>query len=135
MQPLLQLWDQAGERPYEVLIEEGVYDEFLRYLDSSRVYLDGPIFRGTRRHQGLVKGDLLDYGYPTAWTTRVETAFNFVQGEERPVILALSSNELVKGIDNPYNTYGENEVVLAPITLRVDQRYDYPDYILLKFSQ
>ena len=31
---ILQLWDQAGERPCEVLKEEGLYDDFMKIIDS-----------------------------------------------------------------------------------------------------
>ncbi len=44
---ILQTWDQAGERPYEVLQQEGLYDDLLRVLDSSPIVLDQHIFRGT----------------------------------------------------------------------------------------
>ncbi len=132
MRRLLELWEQAGERPYEVLIEEGLYDEFLRELNSSLVQLDGSLLRGTRRHQELTKGRSLDYTYPTAWSTSFESAFHFVEEEERPVILSLSSKRPIKGVFNPYNTYQEEEVILAPLRLRVTERYDYDDYILLE---
>lgn len=32
MDELLLIWDQGGERPYEVLQELNRYDEFLKYL-------------------------------------------------------------------------------------------------------
>lgn len=132
MKKLLQLWAQAGERPYEVLFEQGVYCDFLGYLNSSRMRLDSSIFRGTRRHQELVIGNLLDYTYPTSWSTRVEIAFNFVEEEKRPVILSFTSDQPVGWVCNPYNAYEENEIILAPTLLIVTSRIEMRDFILLQ---
>ena len=61
----LKLWDQAVERPYEVLIEEGLYDQFIEVLQTQQYILQNNIFRGTVRHWELKEGDKLEYKYPT----------------------------------------------------------------------
>lgn len=132
MQNLLQLWEQAGERPYEVLIKEGVYDTFLSYLNSSYIKINEPIFRGTQRHQELKEGDILNYKYSTSWSDNFDNAFRFVEEEEDPVIFSLIPNKKIKGVFNPYNTYGENEFIIYPIVLKVVKRYDFDNYILLE---
>lgn len=120
---ILQLWDQAGERPYEVLQEEGLYDDFIRYLDASSLSIPYPIFRGTRRHADLKINDLLSYGYPTSWSNSYDKAFNFVESGDTPVILSFTSVSPVRALLNPYNSYNEEEVIIHPITLRVTNKY------------
>lgn len=73
----LELWDAADENPYELLEEEeGLYDFFMSVLDAQTLTLEGPMYRGTRRHGKLKVGDILDYSLPKSWT------FNFDMGIE-----------------------------------------------------
>lgn len=119
---ILQTWDQAGERPYEVLQQEGLYDDLLRVLDSSPIVLDQHIFRGTKRHSELDVGDVLNYPYATSWSKSFDNALYFVEEEETPVILSLFSYNSINAIYNHYNSYGENEAIVQPITLRVTNK-------------
>lgn len=119
---ILQTWDQAGERPYEVLKQEGLYDVLLRVLNSSPIVLDQSIFRGTKRHSELDVGDDLNYPYATSWSKSFDNALNFVEEEETPVILSLFSYNPINAIYNHYNSYGENEAIVQPITLRVTNK-------------
>lgn len=128
----LQLWEQAGEQPYQVLVEQGLDQDFLEALYSSEIILEEPIFRGTRRHQELVVGSLLHYLQPTSWSGTLSNALHFVEEEQRPVVLSLTSEGPVHAIYNTQNTYGEDEFILAPILLQVVARDDLPDYILLE---
>ena len=131
IEELLRIWDQAGERPYEVLQELGVYDEFLQYLNESQVLPTQPIYRGTLRHQELQQDDLLEYTYPTSWSSSENIAKNFISEMPDPVILVFSANELVNGVYNTENTYDEREVILAPIIFTVIDRQDIDGYIYL----
>ncbi len=119
---ILQTWDQAGERPYEVLQHEGLYDDFLRFLYSSSILIDQHIFRGTKRHSDLNIGDLLNYSYPSSWSTSFDNAFNFVEEEQSPVVLSFFSPSPVNALYNPYNSYNENEVIIQPIILRITNK-------------
>lgn len=132
MKYALQLWDQAGERPYEVLIHEGVYEPFMNYLESQSYYLDDTIFRGTQRHGELNIGDNLEYTYPTSWSTLFNSAYNFVYQEPFPVILSLYSKKPLKAISNQENTYKESEIILYPISLVVINKYIQDKVIILE---
>ena len=46
----LSYWYQAGERAYEVLIEQGLYENFLAHLQKQSFMIEGNSYRGTRRH-------------------------------------------------------------------------------------
>ena len=119
LKQILQYWDQAGERPYEVLQEKGLYDDFLKYLESSSLIITDAVYRGTSRRGYLKKGDLFTYPYPTSWSYSYQAAYNFVEEEDNPVILSFYTPYPFKGLVNNYNTYSEQEIILAPMTLQV----------------
>ena len=131
LEELLLIWDQAGERPYEVLQELGKYDRFLDYLDEGQIQLGQPLYRGTRRHQELQRGDVLKYYYATSWSSDQEIAERFVDGTINPVILIFSSTDVNRGIHNYMNTYDEGEVIFAPFNLLVTDRIEIGEYIYL----
>jgi hypothetical protein len=128
----LSYWDQAGERPYEVLIENGLDKFFSAQLEISTYMIKDKIYRGTSRHSQLEIGDTLDYRYPTSWSTNFENACNFVDGVDTPVILMLSSVSLIKAIENTENTYKENEVIVSPIILSVIKKYQKKNLTILE---
>ena len=129
---ILSMWDQAGERPYIVLQDHGVYDDFLAYLDASEIYLVKPLYRGTLRHGKLQAGDILDYThYPTSWSQSETISSYFVDGMSNSVILQLVSDLPVRGISNTQNTFGEEEVILAPQRLKVIRSDQMSNYIKL----
>lgn len=119
---ILTMWDQAGDRPYEVLIEYGKYDLFIAYLNQQSINLDGNIYRGTRRHHDLHIGNELSYTYPTSWSLERDKANNFVDGVDHPVILVLSSTTPIKAIYNDQNSYNELEMILHPIKLIIKNK-------------
>jgi len=115
----LSYWNEAGERPYEVLIEEGLYDYFITHIQKQSLLIEGNIYRGTKRHFQLKIGETLRYENPTSWTTNFEIAKRFIEGVDKPVILVLSSFQPLKAIFNYNNTYQEEEVIIDTMTLRV----------------
>ena len=117
----LQLWNYAGERPYEVLIQEGVYDQFVDHLKSQTYDFDQDeyIYRGTRRHSELEIGGVLEYTYPTSWTLDRDMSMRFIEGESNGVILAFRSDQPIMAMYNEENSYEELEVIVYPITLIV----------------
>lgn len=119
----LELWDQAGDRPYEVLQEEGVYDDFMKYLGSASYIIEKPLFRGSSRHAELKAGDILQYSYPTSWSLDKTAAARFIGEVNTPVIIILTSDKPIKGVKNYSNTYKEEEVIVYPIKVRVVNKY------------
>lgn len=128
----LLLWSQAGERPYEVLKEQELFESFMKYLIGCSYLIKNYLYRGTRRHSELKIGEILNYTYPTSWTTRFENATNFVQEIGSPVIISLSSKETLRGLENYKNTYGEYEVILYPLILKVVNKYHKGKFIVLQ---
>ena len=86
------------------------------------IRIDKYIFRGTRRHAELNVNDPLAYLYPTSWSSQFQNAYNFIEEEENPVVLSFFSSVPVKGLYNQYNSYGENEIILYPLILRVTKK-------------
>jgi hypothetical protein len=117
----LQLWDQAGERPYEVLIQEHLYERFIRVLESQQFKLTYTIFRGTARHSELDTGDKLLYPYPTSWSSSFGCAKQFIEEVKWPVISSLNQNLniTIKALFNNQNTYNEKEIIIAAITFKI----------------
>lgn len=118
-----ELWDQAGERPYEVLKEEGLYDDFMKALNSTSYNLQFPLYRGTIRHSEKVVGDVIDYVEPSSWSSNPENASRFILEAENPVLLQLVTQGLVKAVENPKNTYGEEEFILYPCQLQIVSKH------------
>jgi hypothetical protein len=119
---ILQTWDQAGQRPYLVLQELGLYDQLLQMLNDSKMNFSDSIFRGTVRHFDLQPGDVLNYEYATSWSDNLPNAMNFVDGTATPVILKFTSEREIGAVPNHCNTYDENEVIIEPLRLRVVKR-------------
>jgi hypothetical protein len=127
----LQLWDQAGERPYEVLIKENLYDSFLEHIKNMEIDHDGFLYRGTRRHSELNIGDKFVYNYPTSWSTNYDNASNFV--EQKQVIIKLNVNaNKVFGIYNDQNSYGEKEYILCKFETTIKNKYGDGNFIILE---
>ena len=132
LRKILEDWDQAGERPYKVLQELGYYDYFMDFLGEQEIYLSDCLYRGTVRHYDLLIGDILDYNYPTSWTSDYQIASYFIEDSPKQVILELcpaidENNEEIpiNGILNQYNSYDEQEAILHPQILIVSEiRYD-----------
>nr|WIL02946.1 hypothetical protein Cbor_119 [Cedratvirus borely]WIL03407.1 hypothetical protein Cplu_114 [Cedratvirus plubellavi] len=116
LEKMLRIWDQAGERPYEVLMEQGLYDEFMSILSSSTICTEDLIYRGTMRHLDLQVGDRFTYSYPTSWTADIKVATNFI--EPGRAILCIEPSCL-RALPNPYNSYGEEEFILYPASFQV----------------
>lgn len=132
LEETLSYWDQAGERPYEVLREQGLYEFFIAQLSKQSLVIEGKIYRGTKRHFQLEIGETLLYTYPSSWTYDLEIAHRFVDGEANQVILVLSSIQPIKAIENSQNSYGEDEVIIHPITLRVINKYRENEFTILE---
>lgn len=113
---MLKIWDQAGERPYEVLQEEGLYDEFMDILSSSILCTKYNIYRGTMRHLNIRVGDEFIYTYPTSWTQNIKVATNFISPGH--VIFCIEPSCL-RALPNTYNSYGEEEFILYPTSFQV----------------
>ncbi|CAH6419669.1 Hypothetical protein HVR_LOCUS744 [uncultured virus] len=116
---ILSVWDRAGERPYEALREESLYDDFINYLSEQHEVLEWTIYRGTRRHNELEVGDTLNYQYPTSWSTGFDIARKFIDKIPNSFILSLTSETQLSMIYNYCNSYREDEVILAPYTLKI----------------
>lgn len=119
----LRKWEQAGPQPFEVLQAEGLGDCFINQLYENPITLNYPLYRGTIRHQELQPGDTFDYTYPTSWSLSSSMAFNFIEGMgDDPVMFKFESRGEIPAIYNDVNTYGEEEVIIAPIKLMVTGR-------------
>ena len=119
----LELWDQAGDRPYEVLQEESVYDAFMKHLESCSYVITKALFRGSSRHADLEMGDILDYKYPTSWSLDKIAATRFIAEAKMPVIILLTSSKPIRALENHSNTYNESEVVVHPLKVCVVRKY------------
>lgn len=120
---VLQTWDQAGERPYEVLKELGMFEFLMKKLSESSFDLDDIIlYRGSSRNQELNIGDIKTYEYPTSWSFSKKVACNFIDGCENKVIFCLSGDRILKAIVNRYNSYGEEEVIIAPFQVMIESK-------------
>ena len=126
----LSMWDQAGERPYEVLMEYGLYDLLLNSLTDD---ISGTFYRGSPRCLDLEVGDVKVYSIATAWTESYSVATNFVYDCDRKAILVLEGT--MKGIYNYMNTYDEDEVILAPMELVVTDKEVNEDGITLIYCR
>ena len=115
----LELWDQAGEQPYEVLKEEGLLDEFLKRLDKTYYDLSKHLFRGTHRHYEKSIGDVIVYDYPSSWSSSDKVAQRFIDGEDHKVILRFITTGLIKAVENTKNSYDEQEFILHPMLLSI----------------
>lgn len=119
---MLMIWSEAGERPYEVLWEQGFHDEFMDMLASSTLSIKHNIYRGTMRHLDLQVGDAFTYTYPTSWSQDIKVATNFINPGH--VILCLEPCSL-RALSNPYNGYGEEEFILYPANFQVSSIETY----------
>ena len=77
-------------------------------------------------------GDILEYIYPTSWSSNYDNTFNFVGDEINPVIIVLTPHNQINSIINTYNTYDENEIMLAPITFVVTNKEKINNITLLE---
>ena len=123
----LEVWESASTRPHEVLKEFGMYDNFMDILASTVTPLLSPIYRGTCRHGDLRPGDLLEYTYPSSWTKDESIAFRFIEEDDTRVILEYDG-ACIRGVFNKYNSYGESEIILYPITFKVIHVFNERDY-------
>ena len=123
----LEMWDEAGDNPYEVLKEEGVYDFFMNVLNAQSVTLCDHIYRGTLRHGELKVGDTIEYTLPKSWTFNIKTASEFIEVDPvvypNAVILRFMSPYPFIGIHNPYNKNREEEFITGPINLLITGRF------------
>ena len=134
MYDALQMWDQAGERPYELLKEHNLLDILINSIFEESFSLEEPIYRGTRRHSQLEIGDILKYDYPTSWSIEKSIAEKFNDEELTPVIIELSSNNSIHALYNHLNSYQEFEVIVNPISLIVNDKYMENNTTILKVS-
>lgn len=122
----VELWQGAGPSPYEVLIEEGVYDYFLDVLQNSFYDIQNNpvsefIYRGLCIPKDLYKlGDIIKFDHPHSWSEDQTMASNF--SGDNGILLVLSPKQPLKGLsicsfsDALYN---EEEIILCPLELRV----------------
>jgi hypothetical protein len=116
----LEIWDGAGQQPYLALQEDGYYDFFMEVLNKQKLVLSTPVYRGTVRHSELEVGNTFVYDYPSSWSTSKEKALEFgTLDDPKSVLLIFFSYSPVRGIHNPFNSNGEDEVILAPMTLKI----------------
>jgi hypothetical protein len=122
----VELWQGAGSSPYEVLIEEGVYDYFLSKIENSFYDINNnpvsdSIYRGLCIPRDFYKlGDIIESKHPHSWSEEYQMASNFT-GDDG-IVLILSPKQPLKGLsichfDNSF--YNENEVILSALKLRV----------------
>lgn len=88
--------------------------DLLAMLANSTLDLEQALYRGTDRHQQLKVGDV--HSYPSSWAFKLSNALNFIN--EGGVVFALQPCVL-HAIVNHYNSYGENEVIVAPFSFTV----------------
>nr|WIL04003.1 hypothetical protein Clen_73 [Cedratvirus lena] len=122
LKKMLKIWSEAGERPYEVIWEEGFHDEFMDILSSSTLDTKHNIYRGTMRHLNLEVGDDFTYTYPTSWSASVKVATNFISPGK--VIFCIEPSPLV-ALSNPHNSYNEEEFILYPLAFKVSKKETY----------
>lgn len=127
----VELWQNAGSRPYEVLIEEGIYDQFFEivknsFYDINQNPISGWIYRGLFVEKDKYKvGDIIEFQYPHSWTENYNTALNFsgnYEDEEKGIILSLAPKQPLKGISIcgfGDELYDEEEIILFPLKLKV----------------
>ena len=115
MNHMLELWSQAGNRPYEVLIEKGLYDQFLEILNSQSYHIEDKLYRGLCYCSEI----RMENEHPTSWSLDMETALNFTNREVGSTVLCLGSDYPIHAIESDNDYYQENEVVIAPIDLRI----------------
>jgi hypothetical protein len=141
LEEILRVWDQAGERPHELLQEMGLYPQLLAAL---RTQSAGPrrVYRGTVRHAELVVGDTLVYDRPTSWSVARDKAALFIENSTIPTPTSCSPPRTVmlslraaRVLPNPHNSYGEEEAILPPSVLIVTQRTVLPQYVLLDMAE
>lgn len=133
----LQTWDQAGERPHELLAEEGMLDDLMetlnnRVIDLSKTSLPR-LFRGTRRHSELNMGDTFEYTYPTSWSFSLNCAKLFIGTLETQVIFQIE-DVCVKGMKNTENSNNEHEAILYPLKFKVISKAKIDDIIYFELS-
>ena len=124
LEEILQTWDQAGERPYEVLKELNMLETLMDKLNRSNFQLDESIilYRGSSRNQELVINDVKIYEYPTSWTFSEDIALRFVDDCENRVIFRLSGERILNALENNHNSYGEEEVIIAPFNVTITSK-------------
>lgn len=131
---MMQIWAEAGERPHEVFIEEGIFHDFMDMLALQNIVIDDDyIFRGTRRHEELSIGDILKYEKPTSWSTQEKIATFFIDECVNKVLLILKNCKLVGSINEANYGCGhkEDEIVLAPRDLKVVDKQIKGDVVYL----
>lgn len=119
---MLGYWDQAGERPYEMIIDVGLTDVLHNLLNRSYFSLNVPLYRGTTRNLDLDVGDIKEYDYPSSWSTERKIASYFIDGVEGVIIVIDKSDIEIHAIVNNQNTYDEREVIVSPIRLQVTNK-------------
>jgi hypothetical protein len=120
----VELWQGAGSNPYEVLIEQGVYQNFVNMLENSIYDISNNpisefIYRGLYDKSYEV-GDIIEFEFPHSWTEYYETASDF-KGD-KGVILRFSPKQTLRGIFiGSFNCdfYDEEEIILCPLKLKV----------------
>jgi len=117
-------WDQAGERPYDVFSTTEMA-EFLQHLNEQHVVT---LYRGTRRHQALGPGDVLDYTYPTSWSSARHIAQYFIDGCNGTLLVLKMA-----AVYGKYNLHGRNkedEFIMRPTKLIVDRTKNNSDHVV-----
>lgn len=130
---ILQYWTHAGERPFEYMIELGYDKILLEELSQNFISLsDGALYRGSRRNGELQIGDIKNFDYPSSWSDNIEVAESFAEGYDYRVIFILQGDKTIHALSNQGSFFDdERETIVAPIILRVTQREEKDDYILL----
>lgn len=130
MDLILSTWEQAGERPYEVLDAEGLLPTLHDYLIKNNIIIPNPIYRGTYRHFELQPNDIHKYEYITSWTESMDVAKNFIEDMEHQVIFCLTSDKPLNALYNYKNLYNEKEYIIAPINIKITQKLLIDNFIL-----
>lgn len=120
---ILQLWDQAGSSPHEVLIEENLYNKFMKFLQDEKINLDTPLYRGIQQYFDIESETMIRCTFPTSWSLDINVAYNFIEGDTNPTILKLCPGTNIRAIFNNENTYGENEMIVYPTDLTIVSKY------------
>lgn len=117
---IVSYWVAAGEQPYEVLIEENIYETFLELLKTKKYQIYDKLYRGLYNTYDVH----MDNIHPTSWTTHYETALNFVN-HSNGTILCLTSQSAICATEVKNDYYDEKEVIIFPIRLKtVSITYD-----------
>lgn len=119
----LQIWGEYGDSPHKLFETDADYLENYNMInfrqDLEKKINKYPLFRYTRRLNNPKVGNKITYDRPTSWTFNEKVVKNMTQGMKPEEFKYMVLEDNAKGIFNNTNMYGEDEVILRPITLEI----------------